>query len=109
MITEIVTFKLPTGTTREDLIATYQKTTQTWHDNPDLIRKYYLFDPETCTAGGVYLWKERWNADKWHGDEYRRTVKALFGSDPISQFFETPLVVDNANGEIAQQAYATSP
>ena len=36
MTTEIVTFKLPDGTTREEVLATYAKTAPTWAENPDL-------------------------------------------------------------------------
>ena len=102
MITEIVTFKLPDGITREEVIATYEKTAPTWRENPDLIRKSYLFDADEGIAGGVYLWKEMAHAEKWHGAEFRKKVKAIYGSEPASQFFETPIVVDNLIGEIAR-------
>ena len=100
MITEIVTFKLPDGTTREEVFSAFEKTVPTWAENPDLIRKTYLFDAETGIAGGVYLWKEKAHAEKWHGAEYRKKVKDLYGAEPESQFFETPIVVDNRSGEI---------
>ena len=101
MITEIVTFKLPEGTTREALIANYEKTSEGWSRNPDLIRKYYLYEPEQGIAGGVYLWKEKGNAEKWHGEAFRQKVKELFGAVPSSQIFETPIIVDNLTNEIS--------
>ena len=100
MITEIVSFKLPDGTTREEVFSAFERTVPTWAENPDLIRKTYLFDAETGVAGGVYLWKEKAHAEKWHGAEYRQKVKDLYGAEPASQFFETPIVVDNRSGEI---------
>ncbi len=102
MITEIVTFKLPDGTTREKVISNMEKTALTWRENPDLIRKNYLFDAERGIAGGVYLWKEKAHAEKWHGAEFRKKVKELYGAEPESQFFETPIIVDNVAGEIAK-------
>ncbi len=39
MITEIVTFKLPDGTTREEVIANYEKTAPTWRDDPTVIEE----------------------------------------------------------------------
>jgi hypothetical protein len=102
MITEIVTFNLPDGTTREDVFSTYEKTAPTWRENPDLIRKNYLFDAEKGVAGGVYLWKNRADAEKWHGAEFRQKVKEVYGAVPESQFFETPIVVDNLAGEITK-------
>jgi hypothetical protein len=104
MITEIVTFKLPDGSVREDVFANFEKTAPIWRDNPDLIRKNYLFDADAGIAGGVYLWKEKSHAQKWHGAEFRARVKKMYGAEPRSQFFETPIVVDNLAGEIAKDS-----
>ncbi|HUU71014.1 MAG TPA: YdhR family protein [Burkholderiales bacterium] len=100
MITEIVTFKLPEGSKREDVLANFEMTASVWSQNPDLIRKNYLFDADNNVAGGVYLWRNKAHAEKWHGDEFRARVKQLYGAVPTSQFFETPIVVDNLAGEI---------
>ena len=59
MITEIVTFGIPDGMTRDDVLANYRRSAPTWRANPDLIRKNYIFDPETRPAGRVYLWRTR--------------------------------------------------
>lgn len=100
MITEIVMFTVPKGTTREQHFSNSAQNAPVWRDNPDLIRKNYLFDPERGIAGGVYLWKERAHAERWHGAEWRAVIKEMYGSEPESQFFETPVVVDNVAGEI---------
>jgi hypothetical protein len=102
MVTEIVTFKLLPGTTREEVFARYESTAPKWRANPDLVRKNYLFDPVAGVAGGVYLWRERAQAEKWHGPEFRQMIRELWGSEPQSQFFETPIVVDNEAGVIAR-------
>jgi hypothetical protein len=39
MITEVITFKLRPGMTREDVVAAYRKTAPIWRANPDCIRK----------------------------------------------------------------------
>ena len=101
MITEIVILKLPEGTTRAEVISNYEKTAPTWRENPDLIRKNYLYDAENGIAGGVYLWKEKGHAERWHGSEFRKKAKELYGAEPEVRFFETPIVVDNVIGEIA--------
>jgi hypothetical protein len=102
MITEIVTFALPEGMTPEDAAANFEKSAPNWRANPDLIRKNYLLDEGNRIAGGVYLWKERAHAEKWHGPEFRQRVKEIYGSEPRSQFFDTPIVVDNAAGAIVK-------
>ena len=58
MITEVVTFKLPTGMTRDQLISNYRQTAPKWRENSDLIRKNYLYDGTNGLGGGVYLWKD---------------------------------------------------
>jgi hypothetical protein len=103
MITEIVKFKLPEGLTREEVVAGFEATAGRWKDNPDLIRKNYLVDLESRTGGGVYLWKTRADAEKWHGEEFRQRIKAKYGSEPKSEFFETPVVVDNVADEIVTE------
>jgi hypothetical protein len=102
MVTEIVTFKVRPGTTREDVFAKYEMTAPKWRANPDLIRKNYLFDSSRGIAGGVYLWKEKTHAEKWHGPEFRKMIKELWGAEPEFQIFETPLVVDNMAGVITK-------
>ena len=44
MITEVITFKLRAGMTREDVVAIYRKTAPIWRANPECIRKCYLYD-----------------------------------------------------------------
>jgi len=102
MITEIVTFKLQKGITREELFSNYEKTAPIWKENPDLIRKNYLYDDKKGIAGGVYFWKEKAHAEKWHSDEFRKKVKEIYGSEPEIQIFETSIVVDNLMDEITK-------
>jgi hypothetical protein len=95
MITEIVKFSIPEDMSHEDVVAGFESTAITWKENPDLIRKNYLVDVESRTAGGVYLWKSKADAQKWHGEEFKARVKAKYGSEPRFEYFETPVVVDN--------------
>src|SRR6185369_9297796 len=57
VITEVITFKLRAGMTREDVVAMYRKTAPIWRANPECIRKCYLYDGERGLGGGAYLWK----------------------------------------------------
>jgi hypothetical protein len=95
MITEVVTFKLPTGMTRDQLISNYRQTAPKWRENPDLIRKNYLYDGTNGLGGGVYLWKDLAAAKKWHDDRWRQGVIGRYSSEPIITYFETAIVVDN--------------
>lgn len=97
MISEIVTFKLKPGMTRAEVVAIYRKTSAIWRANPDCIRKCYLFDGERRLGGGMYLWKNLDAAKRAHGENWRRMINDLYGSeDEISiTYFETPIVADN--------------
>jgi len=104
MIVELVTFKLPATTTREEVFEKFARTADTWRQNPDLVRKYYLFDAVNGVAGGVYLWRARADAEKWHGADFRSRVRDIYGAEPESRFFETPIVVDCLGGEVVDHS-----
>ena len=106
MITELVFFDLPRGTTREELKAKYTQTAPAWAKNEDLVHKFYFFDAAKCQCGGVYIWKTREAAHRWHGQEYRGRIRALYGSVPTMTYFDTLVVVDNVLKLVTEPAEA---
>ena len=102
MITEIVTLRLPGFLTREDILERFNASSRIWADNPDLIRKNYLLDIESGLVGGVYLWKTREAAEKWHGPAFREQAREVYGAEPDIRFFDTPIVVDNVIGKVVK-------
>jgi hypothetical protein len=58
MITAVVRFRLPEGTTRDDAKAMFERSAPNYRGVPGLVRKYYLYG-EDRTGGGVYLWNSR--------------------------------------------------
>jgi len=64
-----------------------------------LIRKYYLFDAESRTGGGCYLWESREAAERVYNAEWRKMITERYGTAPEISYFETPVVVDNALGK----------
>ena len=100
MITEVITFKLPAGMTRDQLVDNFRQTAPKWHLNPDLIRKNYLYDAANNLGGGVYLWKSLEDAERWHNEAFRQKVVEVYGSEPTINYYETPIVVDNEFGKI---------
>ena len=100
MITVVVQFKLPEGTSLEDATAIFQSTAPRYLGMTGLIRKYYLFDPETGTGGGCYLVEDRAAAEAVFNDAWRALIKEKYGAEPDIQYFETPVVVDNVSNEI---------
>jgi hypothetical protein len=99
MFTEIVLFDLPAGMSRAEVIANFHATAPHWRANPDLVRKNYLYDPEGKRGGGVYLWRERAAAARWHDAAWREMARSRYGAIPRIEIFETPVLVDNALGQ----------
>ncbi len=104
MISELVWFDLPAAMSREQVIEGMREVAPKWRRDPQLIRKTFLYDADNARTGALYLWKTRAAADAAHGDEWRRRILEKYGSTPTRQFFETPLVVDNALGETIEDA-----
>ena len=96
MITELVLFDLPSGISREHVVAGMRDTATAWRANPELVRKNYLYDAAKGQAGGVYLWPSVEAAQRGHNEAWRARIKAMYGNEPVIRYFETPLIVDNA-------------
>lgn len=104
MITEIVWWQLPHGMSREDTVSKYRLSVPTWQANPNLIHKAFLFDEATRRAGGVYLWKNIEAAKQAHGPAFKERIRSVFGAEPAFQYFETPIVIDNAARQVIDEA-----
>ena len=95
MMIKVITFQLPEGMTRDDVIKNYEDPTNKWRNINELIRKNYIYDGEARLGGGIYHWKTVAAADQWHDADWRKFVKELYGSEPVFRRFEVPIVADN--------------
>lgn len=102
MITALVQFKLPEPISKDQAKAIFASTAPRYREVSGLIRKYYLISEDGATAGGVYLWQSRADAEKLHTDEWRRFIMEKYGCEPSVVYFGTPVVVDNLGGEIIE-------
>jgi hypothetical protein len=102
MITEIVYFNLAEGISRDELLAKYRATAENWSKNDDLVQKYYFFDEGTNRGGGVYIWKPREAAERWHGAAYQQRIRELYGDGLQMIRHDTLLVVDNVNSRLIE-------
>jgi hypothetical protein len=100
MITTITTFRLPKPLTRDEARSIFLVTAPKYRDVAGLVRKCYLLADDGSTAGGVYLWKSRADAEAMYTPAWRAFVREKYGCDPTVVYFETPVVVDNVVGEI---------
>jgi hypothetical protein len=94
MITAIVRFRLPEGTTRDDAKAMFEKSAPNYRGVSGLVRKYYLYGDDR-TGGGVYLWNSREAAERFYSEAWRSTVAQRYGTQPEISFYDTSVIVEN--------------
>jgi hypothetical protein len=100
MITELLQFNLPQPVTSDKAQEIFASTAPQYREVPGLIRKYYLLSEDGGTAGGIYLWKSRGDAERLYTDEWKRFIVYKYGSEPSVEYFDTPVIVDNLIGTI---------
>ena len=103
MITVFVQFKLEAPVTTKEAQQLFMGSAPRYQGLQGLIRKYYLLSEDGRTAGGVYLWETRTDADKLFNAEWRDFIVEKYGVEPEVSYFSTPVVVDNPSGEIFQE------
>lgn len=97
-VLEWVEFELPPGTTRAEALALYRGTASGWAANPELLGKTYMFDEASGTGGGLYIWRSREAAERWHGEEYRAMSRTRYGIEPRIRLADAVLEV--ADGQV---------
>jgi hypothetical protein len=100
MITVFTTFQLPKPITREEARSIFLSTAPNYQGVAGLVRKCYVLSEDGNTAGGIYLWNSRAEAEAMYTESWRAFVRGKYGSDPSLAYFETPVVVDNLTQEI---------
>ena len=96
MITAIVRFKLPAHIDAARAAELFQGSVPKYEGLKGLVRKYYLFDAESRTGGGCYLWESREAAERLYSAEWRKMIADRYGAPPEISFYETPVIVDNS-------------
>ena len=100
MITTITTFKLSKPVTREEARGIFLGTAPTYRDVGGLVRKCYILSHDGTTAGGIYLWNSRADADALYTESWKEFVRSKYCTEPSIAYFESPVVVDNLTHEI---------
>ena len=95
MITAVTTFKLPKPITREEARSLFLSTAPIYRGIQGLSRKTYVLSEDGMTAGGIYFWNSRPEAEALYTDAWRARARETYGADPTVTYFESPVVVDN--------------
>jgi hypothetical protein len=102
MIIAVTTFTLPKPITLEEARNIFLSTAPKYRGVQGLLRKHYVLSEDGGTAGGVYLWNSRTEAEAMYTESWRAFVREKYGTDPTVTYFDSPVVVDN----VAQQVIA---
>ncbi|THT99661.1 monooxygenase [Lampropedia puyangensis] len=100
MITTITTFVLPKPIALQEAKAIFLSTAPKYQAVPGLLRKCYVLSEDGQTAGGVYLWQRREDAEAMYTDAWRAFVREKYQTEPQVVYFNTPVLVDNGTHEI---------
>ncbi|MEJ6022563.1 YdhR family protein [Ramlibacter sp. PS4R-6] len=100
MIISVTTFTLPKAITLDEAKAIFKTTAPKYRDVPGLAKKHYVLSEDGRTAGGIYLWNSRKDAEALYTPAWRDFVKQKYGTEPSITYFDSPLVVDNIAGKI---------
>jgi len=103
-VTAIVRFALPEGKTHADMTAAFEASAPLYQGVSGLIRKYYLVSDDVRTGGGVYLFETRADADRLYDDAWRAGIRERLGAEPMIEYFDSPVIVDNRTGAISTAA-----
>lgn len=100
MIIAITAFALPNPISREEARSIFLSTAPTYQGVPGLLRKHYVLSEDGGTAGGVYLWNSREEAEALYTDAWRAFVREKYGTEATVTYFDSPVVVDNVARQI---------
>jgi hypothetical protein len=104
MHTVMWTFKVPSGTGKQDLVNTINATAHTYQGIPGLIRKYYGIAEDGQTLVGIYLWKSKADAERFYTPDWIAMVTKRWAAAPLRQQWDTPMVVESAEQRLVKAA-----
>lgn len=100
MITAMATFQLATPLTQEEARKIFLSTAPKYQGVAGLLRKYYVLSRDGSTAGGIYLWNSRAEAEAMYTESWRAVVREKYGTEPSVIYMDCPVVVDNLSHEV---------
>ena len=100
MIIAMTAFRLPKAITRDEARDIFLSTAPKYQGVQGLLRKHYVLSEDGLTAGGIYLWDSRAEAEAMYTETWRVFVREKYGTDPTVTYFDSPVVVDNVAGHI---------
>lgn len=100
MIIAMTSFALSKPITREEARGIFLSTAPKYLGVQGLLRKHYVLSEDGATAGGIYFWNSKAEAEAIYTDAWRVFVQEKYGTPPAVSYFESPVLVDNVTQQI---------
>ncbi len=100
MIVAVVNFALPAPLSTDEARAMFGASAPNYQNVDGLRRKHFLLADDGRSAGGVYLWDSREQAEQLYDESWRTRLAARYGSEPTVTYFPSEVTVDPENIEV---------
>ena len=100
MIVVVTSFTLPKPITLDEARSIFLSTAPTYRGVRGLLRKHYVLSHDGTTAGGVYFWNSKADAEAMYTESWRSFVREKYRTEPTVTYFDSPVVVDNEAQQI---------
>ena len=94
MIVAVVNFSLPAPLSTDEARAMFEASAPSYQNVDGLRRKHFLLADDGRSAGGVYLWDSREQAEALYDAAWRARLAARYGSEPQVTYYDSPVTVD---------------
>ncbi len=94
MIVAVVNFALPAPLSTDEARAMFEASAPSYQNVDGLRRKHFLLSDDGRTAGGVYLWDSRPQAEALYDDAWRTRLTDRYGSEPHITYYDSQVTVD---------------
>jgi len=95
MITAVVRFRLPEGTS-DDAKAMFEKSAPNYRGVPGLVRRT-TFTERIEPEGAFYLWNSREAAERFYSEAWKSMIAQRYRAQPEISFYDTSIVVENVD------------
>lgn len=96
MIAALVLFENVGKLSREDAAARFNTTAPSYRSRDGLHSKVYIYAEDGRSLGGFYVFNSHEDAETLYTDAWRVRVTEIYGVAPTVQYFEVPVLIENA-------------
>ena len=82
----------------DDAAARFNTTAPNYRGRDGLHSKAYIYAEDGGQLGGFYVFDSRADAEALYTDAWRVRATELYGVEPTVQYFEVPVLIENAVG-----------